>query len=429
MVVRALPLEVVILVVAAAVPASSGRTVDRRFHGHSFSLVCKAWRPLGQHLLYEQVELDSAAKAKSFISHLNKYPHLGKGVRRLFVDSSPNGNSEVEDVVDTAALWRVLPSLQVLAIQEPEWFPVNGGIPLGIGMHLLQHFQFDPHRSDEKVGELLLLFIARCPRLNGLDATILFDFDLLPPSLLPANTPSLPPLQLQQLQLKFGVNRGEPQVELTRAILDRVNPAGLVFCALQARATDLAFVDFVFSFPALMVVTLLLEREPAVGTFVERVVLAAGRHGRQKMVAINVMEPFAMQQSSYALRLSTGSAITDLLAIIPPVPFNLQLTGMHLTDAELPPVPDYVRQWAQPDLMKRCIAHVECGIVDADEDEEDFPPIRTMFGHLEHDGMKMWMKTAELGGAWDDDSEEEGESVQSFEDEDEDVDEEWTDEE
>ncbi|GAA5978016.1 hypothetical protein JCM5350_006299 [Sporobolomyces pararoseus] len=102
--VPSLPLDVVSVILSNfhATPASNEDALEAASAvGKAVSLVCRAWSPLGQALLWRQLKID-LLQTSSLLLHLRSLPHLSPLVQQLDIedlsgDSRSNGNDQEEE--------------------------------------------------------------------------------------------------------------------------------------------------------------------------------------------------------------------------------------------------------------------------------------------------------------------------------------------
>jgi hypothetical protein len=338
----------------------------RRSNGLAVALVCKRWTSLGEGIVWHGVVLDSASTAKSLVQHFDLHPHFAKAVRSLKITRDVDElTEEAPDEAEASLrrLWVVCEGVRFVEVWGVNWIPLTVAFSALARLEGVRRIVATLGSMNQSIFDTFAVLLASLPHLENLLCGISGEVptDLSPPASLA--TTSLP---LHSLMLVAPL-AGGGGAELASSLLGCIDPTTLKFLTLSLGQHDSTLVNRLLSISSLE--HLSFSPPPSstdIGFFFSDFL---PRLDRTKALYIT-LEPFytptADGSTSEALVLRSGTALTDLLSLLPPCIQGFSLKGYHLLDGPLPSPLDFEElatwsstKWAQ---AATSVAMVKCGV-------------------------------------------------------------------
>ncbi|BGP15439.1 hypothetical protein JCM10213_005060 [Rhodosporidiobolus nylandii] len=343
--VPSLPLELVALTLTELRLSCDNDDAVRRENGLNVALVCKAWQPLGEGVIWHGLVLDSPEKARKAIKHFEQYKHLARQVRKMhltassqqieaFLASSPSEAGPAAEVV--RSLWRLCSSMYSLTLEWVDWADFATLVSYSPQLRSLRQLRVSTRGMNSVDANALLHYL---PSLSHLDHLVLTAaaLDFAPPTLTP------PPAHLLPIRhFAFQVRAGEPQprVAYLSRLLDLMDPTvvtHVTYCASAEGDSLAAIVSRLLSFPLLRVLFIMCMTSRDGGPVLERALEVLDLIPNRQ----HVLHLFIATQNGSLQRPVSLPTLPSLAAFLMAIPFmNVDVTTPHFvftsTRASLP---------------------------------------------------------------------------------------------
>lgn len=341
---------------------------ERRRNGLAIALVCKAWVPLGEAMVWGQVVLTSSEMVQSLVEHLEEQQHLVKLVQDVTFATNYDADRASEDEGEEAgsefAIRRLFTlchtSLLRLDLNNAHWLEPDLFVEELSKCTTLRTLAFCPAPFEQTT---LYLFLETLPTLPELEyLSVIIAYPVPAPYLWP-ELPSTPPLALERVKL-VSFNGGEGGRSFNEHVLSLVKPETLQSLITFLEPPDVTIIDRILLFPNLVDLTLTTKHDAQVGPSLEHLFDGVSKAGRRLSITVS---PVKIDDAppEPLLEFTSGNSLADLLALVPACVTELRLNNLHVVKADVPPLTDQMAAVGGLEALAEHLSTiVECGVVD-----------------------------------------------------------------